>query len=135
MKIKRIRTLHFPNIYSYRPILVMQLEIETHDEQNFSENSDFVSLLKKSCAAESSGKGRLREIRTDGNALAAAVKNVALGLINLAGLGASGGIVRFSGDAGIYEIAVEFQTEEATRFLLETAVEALAAALKKQGFL
>ncbi len=111
----------------------MQLEIENLNERAFLENSDFIGHLKKSCTARKSGEGQMREIRTAENALAETVKNVACGLIKLAGFGASGGAVRFSGDAGIYEIAVEFQTEEATRFLLETAVKAVAAALNKQS--
>ncbi|MEP6902347.1 MAG: Mur ligase family protein [Actinomycetota bacterium] len=76
----------------------------------------------------------MREIRTARNDLAETIKNTALGFMNLAGLGELGGSVRFSGDPGIYEIAVEYEKEEAARILLETAVEAVEAAFVNESF-
>ncbi len=133
MKIKRIRVLENSNIYSYQPSLLMQLEVKDSDHDSLSENSDLIDRLKNILPAKTSDR-KMRDIRTAKNDLAEIVKNVALGLINLAGFGDSGGIVRFSGDAGIYEIAVEFQSEKATVFLLKTAVEAIEAALKNESY-
>jgi cyanophycin synthetase len=76
----------------------------------------------------------MREMRTAENVLAEAVKNTALGLMNLAGFGECGGMVRFSGERGIYEIVVEYKNERAARFLCETAVEAVKAALENKFF-
>lgn len=134
MKIKRIRTLAGPNIYSYRPALVMQLELETADEKPLSENVDFAERLELVPAKPVAPRGEMREIRTAKNDLAEAVKDVAINLINRAGFGTVGGSVRFSGDPGIYEIAVEYESEPAARFLLETAAELIAAALKNETF-
>lgn len=133
MKIKRIRVLNNPNIYSSQPTLLMQLEIEDSDHDSLSEISDLTGRLKNILPAKRADR-KMRDIRTAKNELAEIVKNVALGLISLAGFGDSGGIVRFSGDAGIYEIAVEFQSEQATVFLLQTAVEAVGAALKNESY-
>lgn len=133
MRIRRIRVLRYPNIYSYQSSLLMQLEIEDSDQNNFFENSDLTARLENILSAKTSDP-KMRDIRTAKNDLAETVKNVALGLISLAGFGDSGGVVRFSGDAGIYEIVVEFQSEQATIFLLEIAVEAVEAALKNESY-
>jgi len=134
MKVKRIRTLAGPNIYSHKPVLVMQIELDGADEKSLSENHGFIERLEDLTANRNMPRRKMREIRTAENDLAEAVKNVALGLSNLAGFGTVGGSVRFSGDAEIYEIAVEYKSEPAARFLLETAVETVRAALKNQSF-
>lgn len=134
MKIKRIRTLAGPNIYSYKPALVMQIELDEADEKSLSENQGFIERLEDLTTSRNAPCRKMRQIRTAENKLAEAVKNVAVGLMNLAGLGAGGGSVRFSGDAEIYEIAVEYTSEAGARFLLEAAVEIVAAALKNQSF-
>ncbi len=134
MNIIRIRTLSGPNIFSYQQTLMMQLELANADEKSFAENSAFINQLKDFSPPSIASKGKMREIRTADNDLAEAVKNTALGLMNLAGFGELGGNIRFSGDPGIYEIAVEYEKEETTRFLLKTAVEAVEAALKNQSF-
>ena len=133
MKIKRIRVLSNPNFYSHLPSIMMGLEIENSDENNLSQSSDLIAHFENILPVKTSGR-KMRDIRTAQNELAETVKNVALGLMNLAGLGEPGGVVRFSGDAGIYEIAVEFQSEEAAAFLLETAVEAVESALKNEFY-
>ncbi len=133
MRIRRIRVLKNPNIYSYQSSLLMQLVIADSDRDKLSENSDLTGRLENILTAATFDR-KMRDNRTSKNDLAEIVKNVALGLISLAGFGESGGVVRFSGDAGIYEIAVEFQSEQATRFMLETAVEAVEAALKNESY-
>lgn len=134
MKIKKIRTIANPNIYSYKPVLVLQLELDETDEKSLFDNPGFIERLEDLTASRNTPPQKLREIRTAKNDLAEAVKNVALGLTNLAGFGTVGGSVRFSGYAEIYEIAVEYASERSARFLLETAFEAVAAALKNQSF-
>jgi hypothetical protein len=133
MKIKRIRVLSNPNFYSYQSSILMQLEIGNSDQNSLSQNSDLTARLKNILPVKTS-KRKMRDIRRAKNDLAEIVKNVALGIMSLAGLGEPGGIVRFSGDTGIYEIAVEFQSEQAAIFLLETAVEAVEAALKNESY-
>jgi UDP-N-acetylmuramyl tripeptide synthase len=133
MKIKRIRVLSNPNFYSYQPMVLMQLEIESSDENNLSESSNLNARLKNLLLLKTSDR-KMRDIRTAKNELPNIVKNVALGLISLAGQGEPSGIVRFTGESGIYEIAIEFQSEQATVFLLEAAVEAVEAALKNESY-
>ena len=134
MKIKRIRTLAGPNIYSHQSALVMQLELQKADEKVFSKKNDFIKRLESLSANSVAPHGKMREIRTAKNDLAEAVKNVAVDLMSRAGFGAVGGSIRFSGEPGIYEIAVEYKCEPTARFLFETAVELIAAALKNESF-
>ncbi|MBA2737837.1 MAG: hypothetical protein H0U50_13745 [Pyrinomonadaceae bacterium] len=134
MKIKRIRTLAGPNIYSHQSALVMQLELQKADEKVFSKKNDFIKRLESLSANSVAPHGKMREIRTAKNDLAEAVKNVAVDLMSRAGFGAVGGSIRFSGEPGIYEIAVEYKCEATARFLFETAVELIAAALKNESF-
>ncbi|MEJ7846466.1 MAG: Mur ligase family protein [Pyrinomonadaceae bacterium] len=134
MQVKRIRTLTGPNMFSHHPAVVMQLELNKADEKVFFENADFMRRLDEILPIAKSVHRRMREIRTADNGLAETVKNAAVNLMSLAGCGECGGTVRFSGDEGIYEIAVEYKCEQAARFLLETAVEAVHAALENKPF-
>ncbi len=134
MDIIRIRTLSGPNVFSYQPTLMMQLELDEADEKSFAENPDFINQLKDLLPPPIVSNSKMREIRTAENDLAEAVKNITLGLMNSAGCGNVGGNVRFSGDPRIYEIAVEYKQEETARFLLETAVETVEAALRNKTF-
>jgi cyanophycin synthetase len=113
----------------------MQVELDEADEKALSENGDLTEQLKDlTTHPNAAPRRKMRQIRTAENDLAETVLNVAINLMNLAGFADVGGSVRFSGDAGIYEIAVEYANETAARFLLETAVEAISAALKNQTF-
>lgn len=133
MNIKRIRVLSNPNFYSYQSSVLMLLEIENSDQNSLSQKSDLTARLKNIMPMKTSDR-EMRDIRTAKNDLAEIVKNAALGLMSLAGLGEPMGIVRFSGNTGIYEIAVEFQSEQAAVFLLEIAVKAVEAALKHEFY-
>ncbi|MDQ3132021.1 MAG: cyanophycin synthetase [Acidobacteriota bacterium] len=134
MRVKRIRTLAGPNIYSHQPSLVMHLELQEADEKVSSLNPDFIKRLEGILPQVTGSNRRMRELRTAENALAETVKNAAVRLMNLAGFSECGGTVRFSGDTGIYEIAVEYKNERAATFLLETAVEIVKAALENEPF-
>ncbi len=134
MRIKRIRTLAGPNIFSHRTAIVMQLELDKADEKVFLKDTDFMRRLEGILPKAESVTREMREIRTAENDLAETVKDIAVNLINLAGRGDCGGTVRFSGDEGIYEIAVEYKSERAARFLLETSVEIVQAALENKSF-
>lgn len=133
MNIRRIRALNNPSIYSCQPTVSVHLEIENSDRIEPFRNSDLAARLEN-LSSPKTPERKMRDIRTDENEIAVTVKNVAVGLMNLAGLGEAVGIVRFSGEAGIYEIAVESESERAAAFLLETAVEAVAAALSNEAY-
>lgn len=133
MIIKKIKALNNPNFYSHQPTIVMQIEIENSDEINLSRSSDLSARLKN-LLPKKPLEGKMRDIRTSENEIAVIVKNVALGLMNLAGLNEPNGIVRISGEPQFYEIAVESEAEHAAAFLLETAVATVGAALKNEHY-
>ena len=86
MKIKRIRTLAGPNIYSHQSSLVLQLELEEADEKNLSENINLANRLENLLNATASNR-EMRFQQQTKNVLAEAVKQAALGLMTLAGFG------------------------------------------------
>ncbi len=134
MKIERIRFLSGPSIYSHQPSLVLRLKMEEADEKAASENADFTNRLENLLPNVTASNREMRFQQQTKNVVAEAVKQAALRLMPLAGFGECGGVVRFSGEPGIYEIAVEYENERATEFLLETAVEAVEAILKNESF-
>ncbi len=133
MNIIRIRTLAGANIFSYRPALVLQLEIAEKDESLLKESSDFARRIESLMPTIPASDSEMRAIRTAKNDLTEAVKNIALSLLSRAGL-SGGASIRFSGVTGVYEIAVEYEKETTTRFVLESAVAAVEAVLNNQSF-
>lgn len=134
MKIKRFRAHPHPNLYSHRPVVVMRLELEPEDELLLTKNPDFSARREYLQPETNLYNSRMRSIRTVETKITEAVKNGAVNLKHKAGFGSVGGCVRFSGDPGIYEIAVEYDNESAAMFFLETAVAATEAALAGKPF-
>lgn len=134
MEIIRIRTLAGPNIFSHQPTLMMQLRLLEQDEKLFSEKAAALKFFEGLTAFGQTTSRKMRDIRTANDNPAETVKNIALGLLLTAGFGKTGGSVRYSGEAKTFEIAVEYEHEAAARFLLESAVEAVAAALENKPF-
>ena len=62
------------------------------------------------------------------------VEHVAIELATLADTGANHGKTRHSGEPRIYNIAVEYKAEHATRYLLEAAVRLVSAVLNSETF-
>ena len=134
MKIKRLRTHSYPNVYSHDPVIVMTLDLENSAEQKLGEviNSD-KNILKDSSDLDTSNGDFAERLSAETDVIQI-VKIIALELMNRAQIGTNRGSTRFTGEKGIYHVAVEFTSEAATEFLLETTVEFLNALLKNARF-
>jgi cyanophycin synthetase len=141
MKIIEIRTQAGPNIYSYRPVLVMKLELESLAKRESKEfpgfNERLLNLLSglhsHHCALGEPGGfvARLHE----GTYFGHIVEHVALELTELAGVPVKHGKTRETEVPGTYRVIIEYRAEQGTRFLLRTAVELVDALLREESFL
>ncbi len=139
MKIESIRTLSGPNVFSYRPVLVMRLDLGELCERESLEFEGFndrlltilPNLRTHHCALGRPG-GFVTRLE-EGTYFGHIVEHVALELTDVIGAGATHGKTRH--DAGrIYNVAIEYKAERAATYLLEEAVDLVAAVLQDRAF-
>src|SRR5690349_17153156 len=139
MKIESIRALSGRNVYSYRPVLLMRLDLgelierESRELNGFHERllTTLPGLPNHHCSLVHPGGfvARLEE----GTYFGHIVEHVALELTELAGIGKSHGKTRH--DSGsVYNVAIEFRAEKASTYLLEQAVCLVKAVLRDRAF-
>jgi cyanophycin synthetase len=139
MKIQNIRPLTGPNVYSHRPVLLMQLDLgklverESREFEGFNERLGAIlpGLANHHCSLGAPG-GFLTRLE-EGTYFGHIVEHVALELTDLAGIGMSHGKTR-QDSGSVYNIAIEFRAEKASTYLLEQAVNLVEAALREQPF-
>ncbi|MFL6213886.1 MAG: cyanophycin synthetase family protein, partial [Blastocatellia bacterium] len=136
MKIHKIRTLSGPNVYSYSPVLLMRLDLEALNEVESREVAGFNDRLMETlpglCHHHCSKgyAGGFVERLHEGTYFGHIVEHIALEMTVLVDIATIHGKTRYSGEPGVYNVAIEYRAEHATRYLLEKAValvEALVA--------
>ena len=139
MKVECIRTLNGPNVYSYRPVLLMNLDLGELVERESREfngfNDKLLTLLpgihNHHCSLGRSG-GFVTRLE-EGTYFGHIVEHVALELTELTGIGKSHGKTRH--DTGsIYNVAIEFRSEKASTYLLQQAVKLVEALVRNKSF-
>lgn len=140
MKIEGIRTLAGPNVYTYRPALIMTLDledlagVESRDTEGF--NARLLALLpglgEHHCSRGYAG-GFVERLE-EGTYFGHTIEHVALELTGLAGVGVTHGKTRAADREGVYYVVVEYKAEDATRYLLETAVALVGALMRGDEF-
>src|ERR1044071_2632554 len=140
MKVECIRTLNGPNVYSYRPVLLMRLdlgELVERESRSFHGFNDRLLTLLPGIHNHHCSLGRPGGFVTrleEGTYFGHVVEHVALELTVLAGIGKSHGKTRH--DSGsVYNVAIEFRAEKASTYLLEQAVRLVETLLRKRAFL
>ena len=140
MQILSIRTLSGPNVYSHRPVLLMRLDLgeldakETREFKGFNDRllACLPGLNDHQCSL--GRPGGLVERLAEGTYFGHVIEHVAIELATLADAGANHGKTRHSGDPRIYNIAIEYKAEHASRYLLEAAVRLVSAVLNSEAF-
>src|SRR5690349_18683296 len=139
MKVESIRTLHGPNVYSYRPVLLMSLdlgELAERESRSFHGFNESLLTLLPGINNHHCSLGRPGGFVTrleEGTYFGHIVEHVALELTELIGIGRSHGKTRH--DTGsIYNVAIEFSAEKASTHLLEQAVNLIEAVLRERTF-
>ncbi|HEY0174219.1 MAG TPA: cyanophycin synthetase [Pyrinomonadaceae bacterium] len=140
MRIERIRTLAGPNVYTYRPALLMRLDLEDLAERESRELSGFNERLLEllpGLREHTCGKGyrggfveRLHE----GTYFGHVVEHVAIELTTPAGAPVAHGKTRYAGTPGVYNVVVEYKAETATEYLLRAAVELVEALIRGEAY-
>src|SRR5215217_4482969 len=139
MKIENIRTLNGPNVYSYRPVLLMRLdlgELVERESREFNGFNDRLLTLLPGIHNHHCSLGRPGGFVTrleEGTYFGHIVEHVALELTELTGIGKSHGKTRH--DTGsIYNVAIEFRSEKASTYLFEQAVKLVEALVREKSF-
>src|ERR1041385_8769615 len=139
MKVESIRTLNGPNVYSYRPVLLMSLDlgelVERESRTFHGFNDRLLTLLpgihNHHCSLGRPG-GFLPRLE-EGTYFGHVVEHVALELTELTGIGMSHGKTR-QDTGSIYNVAIEFRSEKASTYLLQQAVKLIETLLRKKSF-
>lgn len=139
MNIESIRTLLGPNVFSYRPVLVMRLDLgelferESREFDGFNDRllSILPNLTTHHCALGRPG-GFVTRLE-EGTYFGHIVEHVALELTDMIGFGATHGKTRHD-EGRVYNVVIEYKAERAAAYLLEEAVNLVAAVLQNQDF-
>ncbi|HEU4433160.1 MAG TPA: cyanophycin synthetase [Pyrinomonadaceae bacterium] len=135
MKIENIRAVPGPNVFSYRPVLVMRLDLDELFERESREFDGFNERLLNvlpSLSTHHCGLGRPGGFLTrleEGTYFGHIVEHIALELADLAGIGAIHGKTRHE-EGRVYNVVIEYQAEHAATYLFEQAVELVEALLE-----
>jgi cyanophycin synthetase len=129
MQIQSIRTLEGPNVYSYKPVLVMELDLEelagreTRELKGF--NDRLVKLLpglhEHVCGLGT--PGGLIERLEGGTYFGHVIEHVALELSEPAGVPVRFGKTRVTDNPRVYKVIVAYTSAPVMRLLLQTAVD------------
>src|SRR5689334_1368376 len=136
MKIESIRALSGPNVYSYRPVLLMRLDLgelierESREFNGFNERllTILPGLQNHHCSFGRPG-GFVTRLE-EGTYFGHIVEHVALELAQLAGIGKSHGKTRHH-CGSFYNVAIEFRAEKASTHLLQQAVNLVETLLRE----
>jgi cyanophycin synthetase len=140
MKIRSIRALDGPNVYLYRPVLVMELDLEELTDRETREftglNEHLLELLpglrEHVCGI---GKpGGLLERLEGGTYFGHVIEHVALELSQHARAPVNFGKTRVTDDPHVYNVIVEYTSAPVMRFLLQTAVDLVAHLTRNEPF-
>jgi cyanophycin synthetase len=140
MRIERIRTLAGPNIYTYRPALLMRLDLEDLAERESRELAGFnerllellPGLREHTCGKGYRG-GFVERLET-GTYFGHVVEHVAIELTNPVGISVVHGKTRYAGATGVYNVVIEYKAQTATEYLLRVAVELVEALIKGEAY-
>ncbi len=140
MKVVHLRAIHGPNVYIYKPILIMRLDLEEYTDRESYEFPELTPRLLQMCPGlyeHHCGMGRpagFVERLYGGTYLGHVIEHVTLELLTQVGYKANFGKTRNAGQAGVYDVIIEFETEEPTRYVLTEAVKLVEACVKGVDF-
>lgn len=133
LNISRIRVLSGPNIWAYRPVLEIWIDIGRFEESPSNKLPGFTerlveaipSLWEHRCSEGRPG-GFLERLRI-GTYMGHILEHVILELQSLAGMNTGFGRTRGTGRRGEYRVVVDYKDEESSKLAVEVAVELIEA--------
>jgi cyanophycin synthetase len=133
MEVQRIRVLSGPNIWAYRPVLEVWLDIGQFEYQPSNEIPGFTDRLAAAIptlwehrCSEGRPGGFLERLR-QGTYMGHILEHNILELQVLAGMDVGFGRTRGTGRTGEYRVVVDYKDEEAGRLAVDLALRLVAA--------
>ncbi len=140
MNIVHMRAINGPNVYIYKPVIVMRVDLEEYTERDSYEFPGFVDRLLAVCPGlydhhcAMGRPGGFVERLYGGTYMGHIIEHVALELLTQVGYKANFGKTRSAGAPGLYDVIVEYESEEPTRFLMERAMALVDACVRGEYF-
>ncbi|MCL4298905.1 MAG: cyanophycin synthetase [Anaerolineae bacterium] len=140
VKVRNLRVLRGPNLYAYKPVLQITLDIGPYEERPSNSFSGFVERLttwlpglqRHECGVGRPG-GFIERLER-GTYLGHIVEHITLELQNLMGFNVSFGRARGTGERGVYNVVIAYEEEEPGRAAFETALRLTLAAMHDDPF-
>jgi len=138
--VRKIQALRGPNLYAYRPVLKVELDIGPYEERPSDTFPGFVDRLlawlpgleAHECSVRRHG-GFTERLRR-GTGLAHICQHVTLELQGLMGFNVSFGRARSSGAVGVYNVLIQYEEEAPARAAFDTALRMTLAAMHALPF-
>jgi cyanophycin synthetase len=138
--IRRIQALRGPNLYAYKPVLRVELDIGPFEERPSDTFPGFVERLtswlpglhRHECSIGKPG-GFVERLRR-GTWLAHICEHVTIALQNEMGFDVAFGRARGTGQRGVYNVVIAYEEEEPAREAFRTALEMTLAAMLDESY-
>lgn len=135
-----MRTIAGPNVYHYQPVLILRIDLEEFTERESYEYAGLPERLLSECPGlydhycAMGRPGGFVERLYGGTYFGHIIEHVSLELLTQVGFKANFGKTRSAGSAGLYDIIVEYECEQATRSVLLTAMDYVSACARGENF-
>ena len=138
--IRRMQALRGPNLYAYKPVLRVELDIGPFEERPSDTFPGFVERLtawlpglhRHECSVGKPG-GFVERLRR-GTWLAHITEHVTIELQNEMGFNVAYGRARGAGQRGVYNVVVAYEEEEPAREAFRTALAMTLAAMMDEAY-
>ena len=138
--VRRVQALRGPNLYAYKPVLRVELDIGPLETQPSSSFPGFVERLtawlpglhRHECSIGRPG-GFVERLRR-GTYLAHITEHVTIAIQNEMGFDVAYGRARGTGETGVYTVVIAYEEEEPAREAFRVALEMTLAALYDEPY-
>jgi len=138
--VRSIRVLRGPNLFAYKPVLQIVLDIGPYEERPSSSFPGFAARLlswlpglrRHECSVGHAG-GFLERLQ-QGTYLGHICEHITLELQNRLGFDVSYGRARGTGERGVYNVVIAYKEEEPARACFETALRLTLSAMHDEPF-
>ncbi|MCY0901899.1 MAG: cyanophycin synthetase [Firmicutes bacterium] len=140
MRAVQMRAMEGPNVYTYRPVILLRIDLEEFTERESYEFPGLAERLLEECPGlydhycAMGRPGGFVERLFGGTYFGHIIEHVSLELLAQIGCKANFGKTRNAGEPGLYDIIVEYESEAATRYVLHCAMEYVAACARGEAF-
>lgn len=140
MKVLKLRAIDGPNIYHYQPVLIMRIDLEEFTERESYEFTGLPERLLAECPGlydhycAMGRPGGFVERLFGGTYFGHIIEHVSLELLTQVGFKANFGKTRSAGKPGLYDIVIEYESLEATRYVLLLAMAYVQACARGESF-